>query len=240
MAKPKLDDLIKQVEGETAPKKEKKPRQRQRVLVDHALDVELIRLWIPHLIATDFDQARAIELAFTTKKWSRNSAYAFAKRLIGHPMFTELMATHIDQLDDRMAHSERYVLDKLYRQAEANIVDYFQEDEFGRQTPIAFNNLPKWKQQNIKKLKVHNRIVEFKGDKKIIEQTIDMEIVDSFRAIALLGKNMGMFVERVEIEFGKQTADRLEAALERAKKRKLIGSGPKRLADKPGASGPVH
>lgn len=231
--KPKLDDLVKK-----ATKKKSKGRQRARTHkrdLSDSTDVEMIRKWVPHLVACDFNRLRSIELAFPTRNLTEHGARKLAHDLIINPKFTDTMAAHLDTIDNKFGNSERYVLDKMYRQAEANIFDYFEADEHGQLVVKPLKDLPKWMQQNVKKLKVSNKIAEQGLERRLIEQTIDIEIVDAFRPVHALGKNLGMFIERVEIDFGKQTADRLEAALERVKRKRLGDDGHKQPEDQSGA-----
>lgn len=244
--KPKLAELLKKVGTKKVAKKKaatkksgtenKKYRNHRNDLSD-SLDIEMIRKWIPHLIACNFDRERSLVLAFPGRKMSRYQKRNLATSLIKNPYFTDTIAAHLDTIDTGMGSSELYVLNKLYRQAEANIFDYFTVDEHGQLHIVPLHELPKWMQQNVKKLKLTNKVVETGLSRKMIEQTIDLEIVDSFKPVALLGKNMGMFIERIEVDFGKQTADRLQAALERVKQKRLgvDENGHQQPKDKHGA-----
>lgn len=237
--KPNLNELLKNAgKIKKQPKKKPaviKPRTRNhRKDLSDSLDVELIRKWVPHLVACDFDRYRSLDLAFPSRHLTENQMRRLAGSLITHHMFTDVMAAHLDSIDNKFGSSERYVLDRLYRQAEANVADYFESDDNGNLKAKNIKEMPKWAQQNIKKIRVTNKVVEAGLSRKLIEQTIDIEIVDSFKPVALLGKNMGMFVERVEIDFGKQTADRLQAALERVRQKRLGQDGHKQPENKHG------
>lgn len=246
--KVKFDELMKHVD-EAPPLKKKQPktsrrcpqRRRHKRNKSDSLDVEMIRKWIPHLIACDFDRIRSVELAFPTIEFKGREAGNFTYRLITHPMFTDIIAAHMDGLDAEHANSERYVLDRLYRQAEANIFDYFNVDTEGHLTVKSLAELEPWQQKNVKKMKVVNKVVEHGLSRRLIEQTIDLEVVDSFKPVALLGKNMGMFVERIEMNLGQETANRLQAALERVKEKRLEQSdGRKQLKDQSGAARTIN
>lgn len=248
MAKPKFDELMKKAAEapehvERQPKTTKRYRQRRRHKRDKSdsLDVEMMRKWIPALIASDFDRVRSAQLAFPELDLKDRAATNLTHRLITSPVFTDLMAAHLDKIDKKYANSERYVLDKLYRQAEANVFDYFAVDEDGRMKVKNLAELETWQKQNVKKLKIVNKVVEAGLDRRLVEQTIDLEIVDSFKPVALLGKNMGMFVERVEMNLGQETANRLQAALERVKSQRLeLSDGRQQPEDKSGASRTIN
>lgn len=246
MSKPTLDDLLKKTEEvdepaeqEVIPKEEPESRRiRNHTHSDSTnIDVEIIRVFCAHLIACGFDRTRAIELTFK-RDMSKNQIRGMGQRLVTHGAFTEVMAAEVEKIEERLSSSERYVLDRLYRQSEANIMDYFDADENGVLKVKDLSNLDKWQQQNIKKLKVKTTRRDIGLERYIVEQEIEIEITDSFRAVALLGKNMGMFVERVEIDFGKHTANRLEEALERVRQKRL-GHGHQQPEDQSRASGSV-
>ena len=245
--KPKLTELIKKA-GPKAPKKRNtnishgtRLRAHKRDKSD-SIDIEMIRKWAPHLVACDFDRYRSIDLAFPTvsAKMSHGQKRQFGQKLIKHPMFTDVMAAHLDSIDSKLGNSERYVLDRMYHQAEANVADYFEADADGNLVARNIKSLPRWQQQNIKKLRVTNKVVETGLSRKLIEQTIDIEIMDSFKPVAMLGKNLGMFIERVEVDFGKQTADRLQAALERVREKRINDDGHKQPENEHGSTGAVH
>ena len=232
--KPKLDQLVQKIKEK--PARERKRTRTHKPDLSDSLDVEMIRKWVPHLVACDFNRYRSLQLAFPTHNHSDGSLRKLSHTLITHPMFTDTMAAHLDTIDNKFGNSERYVLDKMYRQAEANIFDYFECDEHGQLKMRKLSELPKWQQQNVKKLKINNKIAEQGLDRRLIDQTVELEIVDAFKPVQALGRNLGMFVERVEIDFGKQTADRLQEALERVRRKRLESNGHQQPEDQPGAA----
>lgn len=231
--KPKLTDLIGVAEQKAKPKATDIDQRRIR---NHSnakgdtTDVELLRIYCVHLIASGFDRKRAIELTFPSRRLTANQIRSAGTRFIKHPHFTEIISTEIEKIESKLASSEKYVLNKMYRQAEANIFDYFDVGADGKLVLKDLKSLPKHIQQNVKKLKIKNTINDMGLGRQVVNQEVELEIVDSFKPVAMLGKNIGMFIEKVEVDFGPKTADRLQEALERVRQKRL-GDGHQQHED---------
>lgn len=216
--KPKLEDLLPARKDKPAP-----PIRKGRTMPNELETDMLIDVWLPHFVAYRFHINDSITAAFPKRPRSQEQNSQLAARLLKHPSFQDKFVAHIAKLDAECEIDQRFVLSGLYHQALANIFDYFKTDTDGRLSLKDISSLPIEMQRNVKKVRLENTVQKKRSNDvyEVIEQRVTFEIVDSQRAYALLGKAIGMFIERHKVDVNVNLADALQEALERKRQRML-------------------
>lgn len=213
--KPKLDDVMPK---KKAAKKRVAKRPAKRPYSKRAeLQKEMAAVWIPHFVAHSFNRAPSIRAAFPKREWSDAAAIQMSNRLMRGKGFQDQMSTHLSSLEEDLKIDENFVLAGLYRQSIANIFDYFDIDKQGNWQVRNLAKLPEALQRNIKKVSISSTVRKSKDGEEILDQRVNLDLVDSQKAYALLGTALGMFVNRHELEGSDTIAEVLERALNRVR-----------------------
>lgn len=85
--------------------------------------------------------------------------------------------------------------------AHSNIEDYVEIEEVtGAVRVKAFKDMPKGASRAIKSIKEKRRVLSTPAGDAILETTLEFQLYDKIRPNELLGKDMGMFTDKVEVK----------------------------------------
>lgn len=145
--------------------------------------------------------AEAYRRAYDGKGGSPNSLYVTACRLLDNPKVALRIAVLQSVAAERAVVSKQRVLAELAAVAFGNLADVAPWDEQGPHI-IPSKDLPPGKLAIVQSMKA-KREREWRGRGEDAEpwevEHIEVKLNDKLRALEMLGKHLGMFVERIEL-----------------------------------------
>lgn len=133
--------------------------------------------------------------------YSKKTAKQMGTENLSKPSIQEAIAEHIKKRTDRTEVTQDMVVAELAKIAFADMADYVEIDADGSVRVKAFDEMPQGASRAIAKIKDIRRLIgSSEGDGKdiILDARLELAHHNKERALELLGKHLGMFVEKHE------------------------------------------
>lgn len=157
----------------------------------------------------DFNGSRAAEAAGYSKKTARQQA----SRLLTVANVAKRLRELIRKRNDRLERKPDDLIEFLWKLLQLDPRDIYESDG----TPRPITELPEHVRLFIKGFTVEDLWAGEAGDREIVGQTKKYLLYDKLEAVRLLGRQYGLFTEKLKLEGLEGLAERMRLARERAR-----------------------
>lgn len=136
-------------------------------------------------------------------KYSERSAEVTASKLLSNAKVQEYVQKLRDKRSERLEITADRVLKELALIGFSDMKDYLDINEGGEVVLKTFKEMPDGASRVINKVKERKRIVssgEGKGDEIVIDSQLEFGHHDKLKALELIGRNLGMFNDKLKLQ----------------------------------------
>lgn len=130
--------------------------------------------------------------------YSEKTAHSQGPRLLGHVGVKTAIAEGLERLHKKLDISAERIREELARIAFADMADHVSVGTEGEVRIKSFDEMPEGSSRCISGIKEKRRILAGAGEDAILESTLEYKHHDKVKALELLGKDQGMFKDKVE------------------------------------------
>jgi phage terminase small subunit len=149
--------------------------------------------------------------------YSKHTAAVTASTLLTRANIQQELQSLESRIENKVFISKEKILRELAMIGFSNIADHVDVDDSGCTQAVSVVNLPIGASRAVKKLKERRVIKSTSSGDEVLESTLEYELHDKQSALVSMGKELGMFRERVNVSVTGVTGDKLNAARERVK-----------------------